>query len=113
MSITRRRITKISRIVLGKRRKLSEISRLEELNLIIRIKSQLLYCDSYICEKRLKFVIDSKASINVISKTAFRELEITDQPKINFYGLIAVDGSRISRQNTVNKKIRPLKVRIQ
>ena len=78
MPTTRWRVTKISRIVLEKKKKLSGISRPEKLNFIIRTKSQLLYCDDYVYKKRLKFVIDSRVFINVINKTVFRELEIID-----------------------------------
>ena len=69
-----------------------------------------MYCNNYICGKKLRFIIDLRVSINIISKTAFRELKITDQPKENLYELIAADGLKIFRQKTVDKKIKLLLV---
>ena len=70
-------------------------------------------CNGYICEKKFRIIIDSKAFINIISKIIFCELQITDQPKKNFYGFITTNESKILKQKTINKKTKLLPMQIQ
>ena len=72
-----------------------------------------MYCNNYICGKKFKIIINLGAFINIINKTIFCKLQITDQLKKNFYGFIAVDRLKIFRQKIINKEIKLLSVRIQ
>ena len=72
-----------------------------------------MYCNNYIYRKRLKIIINSGIFINIINKITFCELQIIDQLKKNLYGLITTDGSKIFRQKTINKEIKPLPMQIQ
>ena len=65
-------------------------------------------CNGYICKKRFRIIIDSRAFINIISKTIFCELQITDQLKKIFYGFITADESKIFKQKIMDKEIKLL-----
>ena len=70
-------------------------------------------CNNYIYRKKLKIIINSKAFINIISKTVLYELKITNQLKKFFYGFIAIDELKIFKQKTMDKEIKLLLMQIQ
>ena len=72
-----------------------------------------MYCNNYICEKKLKIIINSRIFINIISKIILHELQITDQLKKNSYGLIAANKSKIFKQKIVDKETKLLLMWIQ